>query len=102
MSNLYDSINYMTKEQLKSYLEEQSIENNLYVKLFDKSRTGMSVKACIYVVHEGKIENLTWHINKIILDKIERFIKIHGCGMCKKLILTNNILGLESQKIIEL
>ena len=50
----------------------------------------------------NKLENLTWLVSRIILNKNKSEITIRGGGMSKKLILSANMLGLESQRLIEI
>lgn len=94
------------KDELRNILENLSKSDNLYVKLFDTSRSGLSCKARVFTVLEDlSLYDITYYINSLILDKtksVNEDIKIQGGGMSKRLILTSYILGLESQSCTEI
>jgi len=72
----------MTKEELSTYMDETG--RHVYYIVRHVSRSGMSRSISFFVVSEGSIRSIDYHIKEHLSYKFDRNnggFKVEGCGM---------------------
>ncbi len=73
------------KETAITYLKKTlKPGRTIYTDVKQVSRSGMSRHIKCYIVDGGKIQNITWHISRVLgysIDRDDGGLKVSGCGM---------------------